>query len=161
VHERQQVSLEEYRSDAPFDLVTARMVVEHVANPQEFIAAIFRVTKPGSLFVAFTVNWWSLTTLAAYVSPMWLHHWVKGKVWNTDQKDTFETEYKMNRRSKLRPLMQGISFTECFFEVLPDASLFWRIPFVRYAELTGYKVIHRMRLPYIDSCILAVYRRLE
>jgi 2-polyprenyl-3-methyl-5-hydroxy-6-metoxy-1,4-benzoquinol methylase len=159
VHERCQVVFEEYSPTQAFDLVTARMVIEHVQRPAEFVRALMRATRPGSLVVFFTVNWWSLTTLAAYYSPMSFHHWLKRWIWNTDQRDTFRTEYNMNRRTTLSTLMKSAGFDEYMFWVLPDASILWGIPSLRSAELACFDLARRCGVPYIDSCILAVYRR--
>ena len=43
-------------SDASFDLVTARHVIEHIADPTAFVAEIFRVLKPGGMMVIKTPN---------------------------------------------------------------------------------------------------------
>jgi 2-polyprenyl-3-methyl-5-hydroxy-6-metoxy-1,4-benzoquinol methylase len=160
VHERIQSVLEEYRPAEAFDLVTARMVVEHVRDPGSFVEALRRVTRPGSLVVIFTVNLWSITTLSARFTPMWVHHLVKAALWQTKSRDSFETEYRMNRRNTLWLLMEQGGFVEDWFEIVADASLFWRIPFIRNLELFAYRMTRHFGLPYIDSCILAIYRRL-
>jgi 2-polyprenyl-3-methyl-5-hydroxy-6-metoxy-1,4-benzoquinol methylase len=159
VHEQHQLAFEDYFPNSVFDVVTARMVVEHVEDPQKFGAALSRVTSPGSLVVMFTVNWWSLTTLAARFSPIWMHRKLKSALWNSMPRDSFKTEYRMNQREKLRSLMSQAGFMECLFRVLPDASLFWRVPYIRRLELLTYKLALRLRIPYFDTCILAVYRR--
>ena len=66
---RHQLALSDYFPNSVFDVVTARMVVEHVGHPREFATDLYRVTGPGSLVVLFTVNWWSITTLAAHLIP--------------------------------------------------------------------------------------------
>jgi hypothetical protein len=137
------------------------MVVEHVDRPGDFAAALSRVTRPGSLVVFFTVNWWSVTTLAAHFSPLAMHHWLKRRLWNTESKDTFPTRYKMNQRTTLRSIMGEASFREAFFQLLPDSSLFWRVPIIRHVELAYYKVAHRTSLPHLDTCMLTVFERLR
>ena len=42
--------------DSSFDLVTARHVIEHIADPKPFVAEIFRVLKPGGLMLLRTPN---------------------------------------------------------------------------------------------------------
>ena len=42
--------------DASFDLVTARHVIEHIADPAAFVAEIARVLKPGGMMVIKTPN---------------------------------------------------------------------------------------------------------
>ena len=161
VHEHYNSGLEEYDKQAAFDLVTARMVVEHVSRPAEFTAALSRVTIPGSIVVIFTVNFWSLTTLAARFSPMSAHLLAKRWLWGTEDKDTFPTVYKMNQRCELRELMTSAGFEERMFLVLPDASICWRIAVLRYAELACWKTMRLLKIPYFDTCVLGVYQRVN
>jgi hypothetical protein len=67
----------------------------------------------------------------------------------------------MNRRDTLRSVMEHAGFEEFLFELLPDASLFWRVPLVRNVELAWHDFSRRTGLPFVDSCILAVYRRVD
>jgi 2-polyprenyl-3-methyl-5-hydroxy-6-metoxy-1,4-benzoquinol methylase len=159
VHQRFQTTLEHYSAARTFDLVTARMVVEHVTNPRSFTAALSRTTHTGSVVVIFTVNWWSVTALAATCSPTAMHHWAKRLLWNSDRRDTFPTAYRLNRRRRISSMMAAAGFREGVFLTLPDASLFWRVPKLRTFELKWYSLLKRLRAPYIDSCILATYER--
>jgi 2-polyprenyl-3-methyl-5-hydroxy-6-metoxy-1,4-benzoquinol methylase len=47
-----QDTLDNYKSDHQFDLIMAWNVIEHVTNPKEFLAKVFRLLKPGGLFVS-------------------------------------------------------------------------------------------------------------
>jgi hypothetical protein len=67
----------------------------------------------------------------------------------------------MNGRSALRSIMERAGFAERSFKVLPDASLFWRIPYLRRLELGCWRVANSLGLYYPDSCILATYERTE
>jgi hypothetical protein len=151
--------LEDFRTEETFDLLTARMVVEHVNNPRAFVDALARLARPRALVVFLTVHRRSLTALAASWSPMAVHHWLKRRLWRSHESDTFPTVYRMNDRKTLRRLMSEAGFDEAMFKVLPDASLFWRFPRLRRLELAAYKLTRRLGLPYIDSYILGVYRR--
>jgi 2-polyprenyl-3-methyl-5-hydroxy-6-metoxy-1,4-benzoquinol methylase len=158
VHERYQLTLEQYSPTRTFDLVTARMVVEHVVDPNRFVAALRRVTSGGSVVVIFTVNWWSISTIAARFSPFSVHHWVKRALWGTDRRDTFQTVYGLNKRRILSAAMAKAGFSECLCVALPDASLCWRVPLLRDLELTSFKMFNHLGMPYVDSCILAAYQ---
>lgn len=159
IHSGEQTLLDDYTPSAPFDFVTARMVVEHVRSPDDFAAGLARVTKVGSRVVIFTVNWLSITALAAHFTPLSVHNWVKSRLWGTEEKDTFPTVYRMNRRTALRDQLASQGFQEESFSYLADASLFWRLPALRKPELKFWQFTTACRLPYPDTCILAVYRR--
>jgi 2-polyprenyl-3-methyl-5-hydroxy-6-metoxy-1,4-benzoquinol methylase len=161
VHQGHQCSLEDFTANEKFDLVTARMVVEHVEQPARFAQSLARLTNPGSVVVLFTVNWWSITALAAHWSPLGAHHMVKRWLWGTEEKDTFPTTYKMNQRATLSRLMIREGFRESLFQIAADASLLWRVPVARRLELQIWRAFTSMRLPYPDSCILAAYERIS
>jgi len=159
VHDRQQLTLDEFFPDEKFDLITARMVVEHVQSPDAFVDGLVRATDIGSRVIFFTVNWLSLTAIAAHCTPMSVHNWVKRFLWRTAARDTFPTAYRMNQRHVLRSLMQAKGFKEESYSTLADASVFWRLPVLRNIELRYWQVTSTLRLPYPDSCILAVFQR--
>jgi 2-polyprenyl-3-methyl-5-hydroxy-6-metoxy-1,4-benzoquinol methylase len=159
VDDRHHSTLEELQLNKSFDLVTARMVVEHVRDPDAFAMALARVTHQGSLVAILTVNWLSITTLAAHCTPFAIHKLVKAVLWGTRAEDSFPTEYRLNRRRDLQYYMQKAGFEEVHFETLSDASLFWRISVLRNVELHFYRLMRRLGRLYPESCLLAIYRR--
>src|SRR5262249_54185515 len=120
VHERVKSCIEDCLCDEPFDLVTLRMVAEHIANPEAAVDALARLTRPGSLVVVYTINRWSPVSLLAWLIPFRFHHWIKRLIWNTEEKDTFPVLYRMNTKSTLDRLFRGAGFREFFFRTLDD-----------------------------------------
>jgi 2-polyprenyl-3-methyl-5-hydroxy-6-metoxy-1,4-benzoquinol methylase len=159
LHERAQVRIEDYHSERTYDLVSLRMVVEHVDAPDHLVSSLRRLTHDQSAVVIHTVNWWSLTTLASHFTPLGIHHLAKRWLWNSKERDTFSTHYKMNRRAVLDRIMSSGGFRKVSFAVVPDATLFWKFPVARDMELRFWKATKLLGLPYIDTCILAVYAR--
>ena len=87
-HRRCQSMLEDYQDIERFDLATMRMVVEHVAQPDEFVAGLARLVKPGGKAVVYTVNRWAPVTLISSNTPMWFHHAAKRILWRAREEDT-------------------------------------------------------------------------
>jgi 2-polyprenyl-3-methyl-5-hydroxy-6-metoxy-1,4-benzoquinol methylase len=56
VHQKVQGLLEDYRPNVPFDLVTLRMVAEHIADPHSVVRALSELCAPGGRVVVFTVS---------------------------------------------------------------------------------------------------------
>lgn len=159
LHERHQVPFESFSSPRQFDVVTARMVAEHVTQPRSFIRSLSRVVSPGGVVLLITVNWWSVTAITAYFSPLRFHQFAKRALWQTEDKDSFPTMYRMNRKSKLCTMMSAHGFQTNMVSVVPDASIFWRFPKIRNAELAFLRGTQKLGLPYPDTCLLATFTK--
>jgi len=159
VHERARCTIEEYHTDRTFDVISLRMVAEHIANPEAAIASFSRLTKPGGRVVIYTVSKWAISSLVAAGSPIGFHHLVKGVLWGTDPEDTFPTVYRMNTRARLRELFSAGGFQEEQFLYLDDCRTLarWRLGTVM--ELSARRAFRAVGLPYVDVCILGVYRK--
>jgi SAM-dependent methyltransferase len=55
--------------DAHFDVVLADNVLEHLTKPSEVFAEVWRVLKPGGVFLAKTPNKWHYMPLIARATP--------------------------------------------------------------------------------------------
>jgi len=159
-HETAQCLLEDYEADQPFDLVTCRMVVEHVEQPERFVSALARLIKPGGCAIILTVNLHAPVTWASRMTPFWVHNLVKGKVWGEDEENTFPVRYHMNTRATLEHLFEAANFTEQAFAKLDDLSAFHRFYKLNYLEVLTLRACRRLRLHYPETCLLGVYRRL-
>jgi len=159
VHEKAKCSLQEYETSRQFDLITLRMVAEHVTDPQGAVAALSRLAKPGGRVIVYTVSKWSPVTLVSAMTPIWVHHVVKRFLWNTDEKDTFPITYRMNTRKKLQRLFSPAGFHEEEFQYLDDcrSTLRWRM--MNALELTIWKVLRSAHIRYPETCILGIYRK--
>lgn len=159
VHERVRCTLGQYEPQQRFDLVTLRMVAEHLADAEGAVAALGRLTRPGGKVVLFTVHKWSPAALLARLVPFRLHHAAKRAVWNTEERDTFPVAYRMNTHGRLTRLFTGNGFTESYFAYLAACCVFWRFPALHRLELALWRALRLARLPYPQGCLLAVYER--
>lgn len=160
VKERAKVIIDDFRSDRAFDLVTLRMVAEHVADPDAAVASLARLTRPGGRVVIYTVNKWSPVSLAAKAVPFGLHHAVKKVLWKTQERDTFPVSYRMNTRGALRRVFEAHGFREASFAYLDDCRTFGRFRVPHYLELSLWRVFRGLKMRYPENCLLGVYERL-
>jgi SAM-dependent methyltransferase len=158
-HEKIEAFIEDYRADEPFDVLTLRMVAEHIARPDDAAAAMARLIKPGGRVVIYTINKWSPVPIVTWVTPFWMHHRIKRVVWGTDEKDTFPVAYKMNTRSALARVMGRHGFAEEAFAHLDDCRTFHQFNVLNYLELVGYRAARAVGLHYPETCLLGVYQR--
>lgn len=161
VHMRVQAPLESFDTTETFDVITARMVVEHVQDPEAFVGQLRRLCAPHGLAVIYTINKWAPVSMLSWLIPFSLHHPVKAMLWGTQEKDTFPVEYRMNTRRTLSSLMQRGGFREQHFEYLDDLRTLARFRWTSRAELVVWKSLKAVRLHYPETCLLAVYQRTD
>jgi 2-polyprenyl-3-methyl-5-hydroxy-6-metoxy-1,4-benzoquinol methylase len=159
VTERVQSFIEDYESAEPFDLLTLRMVAEHIEHPRKAVAAMRRLVRPGGAVVLYTVNKSAPTTWASWALPFRTHHFFKRVLWNSEERDTFPVVYKMNTRRRLHELFQEAGFEERLFLRLPDCRIFTRWRWLNALELSAWRLCEALALPYPESCLLGVYER--
>ncbi len=159
IHERAQCRLEDYETNHRFDLITLRMVAEHIGDPKAAVAALARLAAPGAAVVIYTVAKWAPVTIVSAVTPFRFHQLVKRVLWNTDDKDTFPTVYRMNTRTELQRLFHGAGFEEQSFHYLDDCRSFGRFMALSRVELAAWKALRSIGLRYPEACILAIFRK--
>lgn len=159
VHEKIEGGIDTYDGQGQFDLVTMRMVAEHIADPAACTKAIARALRPGGLAVLFTVAAASPIPLLTRLAPMGLRHVVKSWLWGTQPKDTFPTCFKMNSRGALQRQFGAVGMQEAAFERLDDCRTFARFQAMNKLELLGMRGCRAVGVPYPEHCLLGVYRK--
>jgi SAM-dependent methyltransferase len=159
VHEKVAGAFDAYDGKADFDLVTLRMVAEHIADPQACVRSIARALRPGGLAVVFTVFAGSPIPLLTRLAPMSLRHVVKSWLWGTQPKDTFPTCFRMNTRSALQRLFVGAGLREEAFVRLDDCRTFARFRWASELELRLLAACRALGVPYPEHCLLGIYRQ--
>ena len=159
VHEKVTSSIDHYDGQGAFDLVTLRMVAEHIADPVACVRSVQRALRPGGLAVVYTVFAGSPMPLLTRLAPMGLRHRVKSWLWGTQPKDTFPTQFKMNTKSALQRLFAGLGMQQEALLRLDDCRTFARFRWLNEMELRGMSVCRALRLPYPEHCLLGVYRK--
>ncbi len=98
--------------DASFDLVFSDYVLEHVADPETFVAEVHRVLKPGGTFQFRTPNLYHYVSLAARLLPNRMHALTTNRARNLTQgaREPYPTFHRMNTRRALRRLSARAGF---------------------------------------------------
>lgn len=93
--------------DGSVDLTVCRSVLEHIANPDQFMADLRRVLRPGGVAVLMAANSRHPVLILSKLLP----HRVKARLlrWSAgrDESDTFPTYYRMNTPGRLKQLAQA------------------------------------------------------
>ncbi len=163
VRERAQCLIEDYQTHHVFDLITLRMVVEHVTDPQKVMRALARLTTPGGRVVVFTVSRWAPISLASQVVPFQLHHGIKRLIWGVGikEEDSFPVVYRMNTGRRLRGLFEAHGFRERLLLRLEDLVVFTRVSRLYTLELALWRAWRAAGLTYPEHCLLGVYERTD
>jgi SAM-dependent methyltransferase len=159
VHEKVRSGIDGFDGGEGFDLVTLRMVAEHIERPEHCVGSVARALAPGGIAVVYTVFAGSPIPLLTRLAPMGLRHVVKSWLWGTQPKDTFPTCFRMNTRSALQRLFAGVGMVEETFVRLDDCRTFQRFRSLAELELRLLEACRLLGLPYPEHCLLGIYRR--
>lgn len=161
LHSRNQTTIDNFRSDRTFDVVTLRMVAEHIDDPRQAVASLARLTRPGGKVVIYTVNRWSPVPIITWITPFKLHHSLKRLLWEGEEaKDTFPVRYRMNTRTTLVRLFREAGFREKHFAYLDDLRTFSRFRATLFLELCAGRILRSLKLTYPENCLLGIYERI-
>lgn len=159
VHRYSKCSIETFRTELTFDLITLRMVAEHITSPGAAASAISTLLNRNGRVVIYTVNKYSPVSILSAATPFKLHHRLKQLVWDGEQQDTFPVAYRMNTRSSLRRLFEMNAMSEESFAYLDDCRTLARWRVLNSVELRLLQILRRFSLHYPETCILGVYQK--
>lgn len=142
-----------------FDLLTANMVVEHLAKPHEVLLEARRVLKTSGIFVFHTPNSLSYATLMARIVPEGFKVWLIGILEGRKEEDVFPTLYRMNTPKQVEQLAQaaGLKVVE-LRRVESSAQAVMLGPFVLF-ELLWIKVLRFSSLKNLRSNLIVVLQK--
>lgn len=158
VHEKVLGTMEDFKDGRKFNLITLRMVAEHVAHPEQLMDSLTKVIAPGGVVLIYTVFKYSPVPFITNLVPFKFHNPVKKILWGTEPADTFPTCFKMNTRKTLLELFTKNNFSERLFMQLDDCRTFSGFKPLAYTELAIQKILKRMGFQYPEFCLVGVYQ---
>jgi SAM-dependent methyltransferase len=93
--------------DQSFDLVTANMVVEHLAEPGIALSEIARVLRPGGYFLFHTPNSRFYMMAIAAMTPQWIKSKLAHYMESRAEADVFPTRYRLNTVEQMQHHASG------------------------------------------------------
>jgi len=146
-----------------FDLVTASMVAEHLADPEKVFAEVARVSKPNGVFIVFTPNKFNYGMLVARATPYAFHllykrltHYLNRGEWESFEDDVFPTYYRANSATRLRNLMALAGFEDVEVQRLSFAHSFGFVKPLYAMSLLFERAIDHWPLDVLKADLLAV-----
>ncbi len=95
-----------------FDVVVSAWVLEHLENPKEAFAEIYRVLKPGGVVIFLTPNVWNYNVWLIRLIPERFHSFFTKKLYGRQDNDTFPKQYRINSLKKIKDILNTIGFEE-------------------------------------------------
>jgi SAM-dependent methyltransferase len=142
-----------------FDLVTANMVVEHVADPDRLFAEVARVLRPGGRFLVHTPNVHGYTTALARVIPSGMRPRVAGLLQGRRPEDVYPTHYRANSLRSLSALAARHGFDVERLDTVTSSAQLFRVPVAGWIEDRWLGLLSAGALARLRPCILAVFAR--
>jgi 2-polyprenyl-3-methyl-5-hydroxy-6-metoxy-1,4-benzoquinol methylase len=158
VNEYFQGFVEDCRIERQFDLITLRMVAEHIANPEAAFSRLAGLLKPGGHAVIYTPHKWAPMSIIANVIPFGLHNPLKRLLWNSEPRDTFPTQYKLNTRKDIDRVAKLTGLEQVHYQRLDDCRITNSYRLLNRLELASRSALHTVGIPYPEACILTVLR---
>jgi SAM-dependent methyltransferase len=150
--------VEDCATERRFDVITMRMVAEHVVYPDRVVGKLAEMLKPGGTVVIYTPYKWAPMSIIATVVPFKLHNPLKRIIWNSEARDTFPTAYKLNTHRDLSGYMSKFGLRETLFEFLDDCRVSNRFRALNWLELQTCSALNAVGMHYPERCILATYQ---
>lgn len=142
-------------ADDSFDLAICKCVLEHLADPQQALAEVRRVLKPGGRMVFLTPNKLDYVSLAAMLVPNCLHARLVRFIEGRAEADTFGTFYRANTLRALRRLATAAGFEVKHLQRHNNyPSSFMFSPLLCRAAIGYDKLICRLRLDSLKAWIM-------
>jgi ubiquinone/menaquinone biosynthesis C-methylase UbiE len=145
--------------DGHFDLVTANMVVEHLAEPALQFREIYRVLKPGGIFLFHTPNAAGYPTLLTKLVPEKLKHKLIYILDGRKEADVFETHYCANTRTQIAGLAEASGFEVSRIQMIVSDAVFALVPPIAIAELMYLRLLTTERFKNWRTNIITVLKK--
>jgi ubiquinone/menaquinone biosynthesis C-methylase UbiE len=142
-----------------FDIVTANMVIEHVARPPVLLAEVRRLLRPKGLFIFHTPNRHSLFTRTARLMPQWVKNTAVLILEGRSAEDVFPTHYRLNGAEAIRCAAEQAGFRVAQLRQVNTAAALAGLGPVAAVELLYLRLLERPRFSHLRSNIVAVLQR--
>ena len=147
--------------DGSFDLVTANMVLEHVATPDQLFAEVARVLTPSGMFLVHTPNATGYTTLLTRLIPGGLRAVLAGALHDRRAEDVYATYYRANDALTLQRLARSSGFDKPTVEYALSSPQLIRIPPLLAMEMLLIVGLSSRMMSVLRPCLLVTFRRAQ
>ena len=145
--------------NASFHLVTANVVVEHIADPALLLAEAHRVLHPGGLFLFHTPNFLSYGTLAAAFLPQSWKNRLALLLQGRKEEDVYPTFYRINTRRAILKFAKQSGFTLLELRMAESSAQTFMLGPVVALELLLIRILRWKMFQHYRTNIIAILRK--
>jgi SAM-dependent methyltransferase len=142
-----------------FDVVTANMVIEHLADPDAVLASVRRVLKPGGLFIFHTPNRRCVVMTMARMIPQFAKNWLALVLEGREEKDVFPTHYAMNDSGSILNHARSCGFAVREIRSVSTSAITALITPLCVVELLYLRMLERPVFEGLRSNLIATLER--
>jgi ubiquinone/menaquinone biosynthesis C-methylase UbiE len=145
--------------DAGFELVSANMVVEHIADPVPVLDEMRRVLVPGGVIVLHTPNAFFWAILMARVIPEAPKRWLVQRLEGRPSEDIFPTHYQLNSARRIRRHATAAGLEVVRISRISSSAVFHTLGYLALPELLYLRVLRHPVLAGLRSNLVVELRR--
>lgn len=120
--------------DGSFNLITAQMVVEHIADPLAMLKECARVLVPGGQFFFITPNLRNWLVSIANLVPYAIKQPLTAFAQSRKNRDIFPTQYRMNTAAAVHKILSVAGMQPEFIEYIDGSPDLAFVPFLNKIE---------------------------
>jgi len=143
------------------DLVMSRSVMEHVADPAQAYAEVYRILKPGGHFIFLTANLWDYASLIAKLVPNRFHPCIVARTEGRSEHDVFPVAYQTNTRRAVKKWARHAGFEIVSFRYLGQYPSYFMFNGFLFLLAAGYEKLITSIAPFnfLQGWIFATLRK--
>lgn len=145
--------------DGSFNLVTANMVVEHLADPEVQFREINRILKPGGVFLFHTPNAYGYPSIMTRLTPDKLKDRLIYMLDGRTEEDVFPTHYKANTKKKIKEVASETGFEVGQIKMLVSDAVFAVVPPMAVPELVSIRILMMKSFKSWRTNIIAILKK--
>lgn len=146
-------------ADSSFDLVTANMVVEHLAAPDRQFQEVSRILKPGGIFIFHTPNALGYPSIMTRLAPDKIKDKLIYLLDGRQEEDVFEVHYKANTQKTIDSLARATGFEVEKIEMIVSDAVFAVVPPVALPELVSIRILMTRPFKSLRTNIIATLKK--
>ena len=142
-----------------FNVVTANMVVEHLSAPEKVLREVFRVLRPGGIFVFHTPNARCVVVRVSARLPQAVKTLAARVLEGRKAEDVFPTFYRMNTEGAIRQQMAKTDFQLRQLRTISSSAVTAMLGPVAIVELLYLRLIEADRYKGLRSNVIVTLQK--